>query len=179
MKCKRQPVFLQGKPTKIENLWEVHLSQKLWNAVVAASKVRKISYSAVTRYCVFRLAEKEGLRMTGRLKDICEGQRRALTVEKCRHRHLVCLYGQDVRLLRLAALQLDISVSALIRLALALFLPLLAMEKHSRRYVSDQTLFDRGIKRWLCIQQTGLNLSGLPALRQHSFSMFLPWQWWS
>ena len=39
------------------------------------------------------------------------------------HRHQLCLYGADEKRLRLAALEIQVSVSALIRLALKLYLP--------------------------------------------------------
>ncbi|MDH4199833.1 MAG: hypothetical protein OEV66_05555, partial [Spirochaetia bacterium] len=39
------------------------------------------------------------------------------------HRHIMCLYGDDEKLIRLAAMRLGITVSHLIRMALYWFLP--------------------------------------------------------
>lgn len=179
MKCRRQPPFLKGKPTPIEDIWEVHLIAAIWKKLTQIAKQRKVSYSTVARYCVFRLVEQKNLKMTEVLQEMHTQNKVRQAQEKAAHRHLMCLYGEDVVLLRLAAIRLRISVSALIRLALVLYLPYLAMENRSNGIVNPEELFFLGIKRWLRIEQTELHLQGLPVIHQFTFSMFLPWQWWS
>lgn len=104
--------------------------------------------------------------------------RQVLRNEQTIHRHVVCLYGDDARFLALAAMTLRMSVSELIRIALWLYLPRLALGIHNRKYVSDAALFWRGIKQWLAISLTGNNLMRTPAIRRCTFASFLPAHWW-
>ena len=176
MICKKQPAFLMGKPTPISDVWEVQLQPDLWRRLKMAAAERKTTYSNVTRYCVFRLAEKQNLRWNPLLQKALESTRLISRTEI--HRHMLCLYGEDVKLLRFAAWTLGISVSAFVRLCLWLYLPRIAMETHSKRRVTAAELFLLGTKRWLCIPMQALNHFGIPHLRQQLFSSFLPWQWW-
>ena len=178
MKCLKQPAFLANKPAKISNVWEVHLSQKLWQSLAILAKLRRCSFSTITRYCVFRIVEQQNLRTmplySSVLTQVCEEMRETPN----EHRHMLCLYGEDEVALRIAAMRLGITVSALIRLALWLYLPRIAMEKHSSRSVADIVLFWRGIKRWAQIRCNATNTLGIPTLRSFTFSSFAPHTWW-
>lgn len=176
MICRKQPAFLTGKPTQISDVWEVQLQPALWRRLQMAAIQRQTTYSNITRYCVFRLAEKQNLRWNPVLQNALDSTR--IVGRADLHRHMLCLYGEDVRLLRLAALTLGISVSAFIRICLWLYLPRIAMEIRSRKSVSSIELFLLGTKRWLCIPMQALNRCGIPHLRQQLFSNFLPWHWW-
>ena len=179
MKCRQQPEFLRSKPDKISDIWEIRMPRALWLKVVRASQQRQVTLSRITRFCAFQLAEKQEL--PGYL-NLCKSRNRDRTELRDSveiHRHLVCLYGQDAELLRLAALRLGVSVSVLIRIAIRLYIDRLALDIHSRRFVTDDELFIWGIKRWFCIQTTALNRSGLPHLRQQTFSTFPPWLRWN
>jgi hypothetical protein len=173
MKCTRQPKFLAGKPTPISALWEVRLPISLWQRVCAIAELRETTFSAITRFCVFALAERNRLRWRKTLSRLKEVDKKEYAEGK-HHRHIVCLYGEDARLLQLAAMELGISVSALIRIALRLYLRRLAAEIHSRRYITDACMFWRGIKRWIAIPLTALNDLTLPTLRSFSFYSFPP-----
>ncbi len=175
MKCKRQPRFLENRPVQIRELWEVHLSVETWQQIRTISRKRKTSCSALVRYCVFRLISAENLRWNA----LYEKAHRAGSGRGTHyHRHLLCLYGEDVVQLRLAAMQLRITVSALVRLALKLYLPRLAMEIHSRKYVSDEKLFWHGTKFWQKIHFRALHHNRQPMITQQLFQSFLPWHWW-
>jgi hypothetical protein len=178
MKCLKQPAFLANKPAKINNLWEVHLSRKLWQSLAGLAKLRKCSYSTITRYCVFRLVEQQNLRTLPLYKSVLNQIREEMRETPTKHRHMVCLYGDDEVLIRIAAMRLGITVSALIRLALWLYLPRIAMEKHSSKSVSDYAFFWRGIKRWAHIRCNAINTLGIPTLRTFTFSNFAPHAWW-
>jgi len=89
----------------------------------------------------------------------------------------MCFYGEDLRAVRYAAMVLGITVSMLIRIAIQLYLPRLAMENRSRK-VSNEELFKLGIKRWQYVQCAALNHFRIPLFRQLTFSSFFPWQWW-
>ncbi len=53
------------------------------------------------------------------------------------HRHMLCLYGDDERLLRFTALKLNMSVSHLIRFALEWFLPILEEARIEQEWFSS------------------------------------------
>ena len=178
MKCLKQPAFLANKPAKISNLWEVQLSRKLWQSLAGMAKLRRTSYSTITRYCVFRLVEQQNLRTLPLYTSVLNQIREEMRETPTKHRHMVCLYGDDEVLIRIAAMRLGITVSALIRLALWLYLPRIAMEKHSPKSVGDDTLFWRGIKRWAQIRCNAFNTLGIPTLRTFTFNSFAPQTWW-
>lgn len=178
MKCKKQPPYLRERPTPITDVWEVRISANQWRILVNTAKQRRCSFSNLTRYCVFRFAERQNLSWRKCLIKAAEKIKAETPSGTEGHRHLVCFYGEDIRLVRLAAMTLEISVSALIRLALFLFLPRLALEIHSKKSVSSKELFFLGIKRWQNVHHAALNNFSIPHLRQFSFSNFFPWQWW-
>ncbi|GAB4440099.1 MAG: hypothetical protein OHK0011_22610 [Turneriella sp.] len=80
--------------------------------------------------------------------------------------------------MRLAALELGITVTAFVRLALRLGLRHLAMEKQSRRYVSDTFLFWRAIKRWAHVKLHATNHLTIPDIRRYLYSSFPPEMRW-
>ncbi|MBV6492588.1 MAG: hypothetical protein LDLANPLL_00583 [Turneriella sp.] len=176
MKCKKQPLFLENKPIKIADVWEIRLSSTEWKKLCQMAKKRHSTISSITRYCVFQLAQYENLRWTSTL-DAARNKVKKENMEEC-HRHMLCLYGDDVVLLQLAALRLKISVSLLVRVALFLYLPRLAVEIHSKRYITPTQFFYKGIKFWQNIFFRGLNHFRVPAIRQQLFQSFFPWQWW-
>ncbi len=183
MKCTKQPAFLEGKPTPIADVWEVRLPTAQWQKIRARSKERRTTYSTITRLCIFELAERSSLRMRGALEKLCAANR-----AECQgadlHRHIVCFYGEDVLLVRMAAMRLGITVSAFIRLALKLYLRHFAQDFHSRRSggerITSELLFWKGIKRWISIAVTPLNEFSLPQSRNYTFASFPPesrWGW--
>lgn len=178
MRCHTQHPHLRNKPVQVHDLWEVLISSKLWTKIQDLAKKRRCSYTTITRYCAFRLAEKESLRWHHSLKKthgIAEAERSATPQP---HRHMVCLYGEDVILLRMAALRLGVTVSAFLRLALHFYLPRFYTDTGDRKRISALELFWCGIKRWKHIPLAALNHSGIPAIRRFAFSSFMPWEWW-
>jgi hypothetical protein len=149
MKCLRQPRFLAGKPVQIANVLDVHLSAEQWRTIVHLARKRRQTFSMMTRFCVLRLANKCHLVWTKKLERAHQEAKvrisRAPTSGPI-HRHQMCLYGDDEKLIRVAAMDLGITMSAFIRLALELYLPLLAMEKQSRRYVAFPDLVENAIR---------------------------------
>jgi len=173
----RQPVFLRDKPTPITELWEVHVDHRTWQALRGRAKNRKCSYSNISRYCLFRLIEHQNLKWNRLLTEAREQLVEQKRSGQPTHRHVICFYGEDLRAVRFAAMVLGITVSMLIRIALRLYLPRLAMENPSRQ-VSNEELFKLGVKRWQFVQCSALNQFRTPLFRQLTFSSFFPWQWW-
>jgi hypothetical protein len=177
MKCSRQPAFLRDKPTPITELWEVRLPIRLWNQIKRIAALRRLTYSTVTRFCAFRLAERSSLRWRRKLRELHAQDKREYKAGQL-HRHIVCLYGEDAKMLRLAAIELGVTVSALIRLTLRLYLRHTAMEKQNQRHVSDAFLFWNAIKRWIKIPLFAYNDYSLPAERRYLYQSFPPKSRW-
>ena len=178
MKCKSQPAFLRDRPAKIEDIWEVRLTDPLWKRINASSQKFGVSFSGISRYCVFRLAEKgTGLR-PDRFKKYLTELKETHGGKAPLHRHMVCFYGEDIKLVRLAALEMGISVSMFVRLAISLYLPRFEMEIHNKKAVTTQELFWLGIKRWIQVTQTKINNLGIPTFRHFTFCSFPPNNWW-
>lgn len=173
MKSVRQPKFLAGKSAKIAEVWEVRMPLSLWQLVSGTARCRGTSFSLISRFCAFGLAERNRVRWLAGLRTLRELDKREYAKGN-HHRHMVCLYGEDARLLRLAAVQLGISVAALVRIALRLYLRHLAVDFHSRRYVTDACLFWKGIKRWIAIPLQAKNDWTLPVHRSFTFQSFPP-----
>jgi hypothetical protein len=177
MKCKRQPAFLNDKSVKISDLWEVRLRSDQWQSITTLARARRCTYSQITRYCIFRLLRMQNLRWL----PLLQSARSVVKIgkgDKC-HRHLVCFYGEDAIEMQLVALRLRVSVSELIRIAIYLCLPRLALDFHSRKSVSRQEFFWGGIKKWLAIPHKPHYLHRHPLCHQFLFQSFLPWQWWN
>jgi hypothetical protein len=149
MKCLRQPKFLLGNTVQIANLIEVHLAAQEWQTIVQLARKRGWSYSMMTRFCALRLASRRRSEWTTRLHKAHEQAKLRISIARAEgktHRHLMCLYGDDEKLIRVAAMDLGITLSAFVRLALEHYLHLLAMEKHSRWCVTDVYLVENAIR---------------------------------
>ncbi|GAB4438400.1 MAG: hypothetical protein OHK0011_21220 [Turneriella sp.] len=88
------------------------------------------------------------------------------------HRHMICLYGEDEKLIRLAAMELGLTISAFVRLALELYLDTLAMEKHSTLRVTEADLNAEGIRFTEIVQIFATNGGPYPYLRELCFHRF-------
>jgi len=178
MKCLKQPRFLAGKPLQMTNILEIRLAPKQWNRIKIAAWKRNRTYSTITRYCVLKLARKCTLRWSTRLLEATEGVQNGLALAQNMHRHMMCLYGQDEKMIRLAALELGLTLTALVRLAIKLYLPTLAMEKHSKNCVTAHDLTWEGIRFTEEVQIFAANAGGWPFLRNLTCIPFDPESYW-
>ncbi|MBN8222081.1 MAG: hypothetical protein J0L53_14245, partial [Spirochaetes bacterium] len=71
----------------------------------------------------------------------------------------------DEKLIRLASMELGLTMTAFVRLAIELYLPLLAMEKHGQWLVSQKDLTWEGIRFIEKIQIFGVNAASRPFYR--------------
>ncbi len=172
MKCHKQPRFLADKPVQISNLLEVRLAPLHWNRIKICAWRRGRTYSTITRYCVLKLARKCALRWTPKMQKATESVREGVNIAHDMHRHMMCLYGEDEKLIRLAAMDLGITMTALIRLAIELYLPALAMEKRSCRMITDVDLTCEGIRFTESVQIFAVNCGAWPCARDLSCHRF-------
>jgi hypothetical protein len=124
------------------------------------------------------MIEAENLTMRRLIKKCLEQTKNETRSSDALHRHIICFYGEDLVSVKLAAMRLNVTVSALVRISLSLFLPRLAAEIHSRHYVGEEIFFAYSIKRWMNIVPSALNLERVPILRGFAFASFPPWYWW-
>lgn len=178
MKCRKQPKFLTNRPIEISDIWEVRLSTQTWHKIQRIAAIRRSTLTSITRYCLFRMIEAGNLKFRRYLKE-CHKRTVIETKSSERlHRHMICFYGEDLVLVKLSAMRLNVTVSALVRIALHLFLPRLAAEIHSKRYVNEEHFYAYRIKRWMHIIPSALNIDRVPVIRSFAFATFPPWFWW-
>jgi len=146
MKCLRQPKFLSDKSIQITHVFEVRLTPLQWNRVKMIAYQRRRTYSTITRYCVLKLARKTRICRSKRMAAATDGVREGVAIAQSLHRHMMCLYGDDDKLIRLAAMDLGMTLSGFIRLAIELYLASLAMENHSSRPITNTQLTWEGIR---------------------------------
>ena len=140
----------------ITHIWEVKINRDLWTRINCVAKSQKVTCSWITRYCIFRLARKGKIawkKPVTRLYNKIYHEK----YDKDIHRHLVCLYGEDEQIIRMTAMSLGITVSALIRIALHWFL-----RKLERNLVNQLQLFWFGIKFCKQIQKINTFPKGVP-----------------
>jgi len=128
----------------IDYVWQVRISQKVWDRIVAVAVKKKTTYSWIVRYCTFRLCCTADLKWNDGLLDAFE----QIKPEKAgkTHRLQLCLYGHDVKIIQMIANMLEISISDLIRIALYLYLKLLEEDK-----VEESDFYWNGIKLVSCV----------------------------
>ncbi len=172
MQCRKQPRFLENKPVQITHLLEVRLAPIHWNRIKLAAWQRRRTYSTITRYCTLRLARKCSLRWTPKLCQVTRRVKQGLAMAQDIHRHMMCLYGEDEKIIRLAAIELGLTITAFVRLAIELYLPTLVMEKRNQRLVSNNDLTWEGIRLIESIQIFAVNGGSRPFYRNLSCEHF-------
>jgi len=168
MKCKKQ---LHWAKIEIKNVWEVHLDSSIWEKIVLAAEIHSKTYSWIVRYCVFQLTNQKKIIWTKRIMKIHDNYKNSEFKNK--HRHMLCLYGDDEVLLRNSALILGISVSQLIRISIALYLSRLL-----KKQVSKEDLFWYGIKLFSSISNFRSLKNNFIAMDFHSHKPFSPNEYW-
>ena len=130
MYMKNKSVYKKLK-IPVDNILEIRLTYLTWNKIKWVAACKNQSYSWVVRYAVFRMikrsvqihSENEILlrrsKKISRLNELVRGER--VDCQK-KHRHRLCLYGQDELFIRMSAAKAGCTMTHLVRLALALYL---------------------------------------------------------
>jgi hypothetical protein len=90
----------------------------------------------------------------------------------------MCLYGDDEKIIRLAAMDLGLTITAFVRLAIELYLQTLVMEKRSTRLVSNAHLTLEGIRFIENIQIFAVNSGSRPFYRNLNCECFTCESYW-
>jgi len=122
----------------VDCVLEIRLCMDIWEKIQKVATMRDKSYSWVVRCSVFRLIKRKDLNkyiMSGqdcqfplsftRVSMFSEVNKKALErrhQNSEKHRHRLCLYGEDELFLRLSAARLRCTMTHLVRLALEKYL---------------------------------------------------------
>lgn len=121
----------------VEAVLEVRICPDLWEEVCRAAEMRGRSYSWVVRYCLFRLIKRKsakafiGFAGNPRRGIFCMAPQRFSSYNEMawarrggsnKHRHRLCLYGEDELYIRAVAASLRCTMTHLVRLALLRYL---------------------------------------------------------
>ena len=170
----------------IQNVWEVKIQQDVWEKIQSLAQTKEVTYSWIVRFCVFRAIttnkkpdfDVENPTATGAI-SASAGVPENETLddpEKKLHRHKLCLYGEDEKLLRISAMEQGITVSAFIRLCLDQFLGTIENVEYAE-------LFSKGIKLGkeynvrIHYRSHALRC-GFPSLIMHHVVKFSQKEWW-
>mgnify|MGYP000895687787 CR=1 FL=1 len=178
MHCRNQPRFLANRDVEITQVLEIRLAPAYWNRIKIIVWHRRRTYSTLTRYCALRLARQCSLRWTPQLRQGLLRVQAAGAVAEEMHRHMMCLYGEDEKIIRLAALSLGLTITAFVRLAIELYLSRLVMEKHSQYVVTDTDLTWEGVRITEYIQIFATNAGSRPFYRHLSCEYFPVDSYW-
>lgn len=132
MKCNKKPFNNETAETVISGIIEVLVPLSLWQRIKKVKKKNpSLTYSWISRYALFKLLRRSGHeRFIGnpKLQRLRKDDRNySKAREKC-HRHSLCLYGSDEESIQQLSLELRISISALVRIALLWYLQELEVE---------------------------------------------------
>jgi len=115
-------------PVQIDSVLEIRLCPETWNKIKWIAAMRNRSYSWVVRYALFRTIKRKRfhdfIQGTGPTKlaekfyQINKDTRRRKKESGEKHRHKLCLYGEDELYIRITAAQMGCTMTHLVRLAL-------------------------------------------------------------
>ena len=174
----------------IDNVLEIRLPYLTWKKVRHVAIYSNRSCSWVVRYVLFRMikrsgqfhpdAEMPGMRSkkVARLNELVRGERSG-SIKK--HRHRLCLYGEDELFIRLSAARLGCTMTHLVRLALALYLDGLVSKFPPFRFSKGfRGRFSRAAWRCLGIKiYHGVRFHTMPPRRQHfTFTYYKSTDYW-
>jgi len=144
---------------KITEIFEVRIRMEQMKEIVSLSKKHKITFSWVTRICLFKLLEQYthlslSIHLTNaeEKEDLLEVKEKKLKL----HRHQLCLYGKDAIRVRFLASELGFTITQLVRIALRLFIHILS-EK-----IEKKLLVEIGIKIVASVMEKLNNYTKIP-----------------
>ncbi len=150
--------WYQKTPVHVDFILEIRLSQEVWHKVVKLSRIRGTSYSWVVRYALFRFIKRKNIQNfsgitifppldwrlpSRRYERLNERVKMERPNAHLKHRHRLCLYGEDELFIRLAAARLRCTMTHLVRLALEIYLDQVLLQA-SRRPQKRRSLRNRG-----------------------------------
>lgn len=152
----------QGNPVWVDAIWEVAVNPNWAKEIRSLARQRRVTMSWIVRYCLFCLIldkkkysrdrlKSLAKKIKNKMKDYGSCQNKETKARKSLHRLYVCFYGGDEEKVKITALELGVSVSMLIRLAIYKYLP----RFKTKEGVSGWQLFWDGIKIYRDVKYSG------------------------
>ncbi len=174
----------------VDTIFEIRLCPDTWEKIQRVARLKKRSYSWVVRYAVFRLIQRKrpdsyilnvrdpliGVAPLENIPGFFKLHQRVMhqrSDNSPKHRHKLCLYGEDGMFIRLVAISLKCSITYLVRFALEKYLdPLINLL--GKRLTRVVRLFHESCWYWLGIKiQSDVELPTRSKSEQHfNFTRF-------
>jgi len=117
---------------QVDCVLEIRLCQETWQKIKIVAARKEKSYSWVVRYMLFRMIKRKSLHQYLKGPLSCEKNEGFYNLDKkvqqqkkgtkLKHRHRLCLYGEDELYIRISAARMRCSMTHLVRLAIELYL---------------------------------------------------------
>ncbi|MES0491517.1 MAG: hypothetical protein ABUK01_16095 [Leptospirales bacterium] len=160
----------------IANVLEIRLNKETWANIARVADSMETTYSWVVRYALFRFIRRgrplpESVAQTG--ESMGSGQRLGNF-----HRHRLCLYGDDELFVRMFAGRIGVTMTRLVRMALARYLDSLLRKIYLGKYVGSAKFSARFF--WLGVKSfVGVEIpTTLPPDRHFDFKRYPEKDYW-
>ena len=117
---------------QVDHVVEIRLCFATWNKIKLIAAMRNCSYSWVVRYALFRTIKRKNPHhfleggsssaMRVKFNELHESANKKKFGSENKHRHRLCLYGDDELYLRIIAARMNCSMTHLVRMALENYL---------------------------------------------------------
>lgn len=119
MKINEKPFGNPNAKGDITGVFEILIPNELWEKITTAQRKHvKFTFSWITRYSLSRLVGRNKFWARAKFADLLREDKRSSKRRNVCHRHLICLYGDDYKRLKIFSAEIGISISALVRIAL-------------------------------------------------------------
>ncbi|MES0491966.1 MAG: hypothetical protein ABUK01_18375 [Leptospirales bacterium] len=160
----------------VDYILEIRLGIGSWNQIKSVATARDLTCSWVVRYAVFRMIKRRNLQgyitgagslvMDKKFKLLNERVKANRAGSADKHRHKLCLYGEDEMFIRLAAMQMRCTMTHLVRLALEYYLPRMVSKIQTVGFL-PLGFFSRSSTYWLGIKlYAGVTIPGRRGIEQ-------------
>ena len=165
-------------PTRepIANVLEIRLNSETWEKVTKVADSMETTYSWVVRYALFRFIRR-GRPLSEPLAQTGESQGSGRRLRQL-HRHRLCLYGDDELFVRIFAGRVGVTMTRLVRMALARYLDSLVRKIFMWEYIGSRKFSARFF--WLGVKSfAGVEIpTTLPPNRHFDFKRYPEKDYW-
>lgn len=107
----------------ITGVFEILIPNELWEKIVKAqAKHPKLTFSWITRYALFTMITQKSFWKIAKFAILLKKDKAYSKSREVCHRHLICLYNDDQKRLKIIAAELQRPISVLVRIALFWYL---------------------------------------------------------
>jgi len=158
---RNQSVFY-NYPLQVDHVLEIRLCAETWNKIKLIAAMRNRSYSWVVRYATFRTIKRKDIqsffqgngseKLARKFSELDEAAKKRKNSNSVKHRHKLCLYGEDELYIRVTAAQMGCTMTHLIRVALEYRLVEMLMKTSFLSRIGRFGRFSRASWYWMGIK---------------------------